>query len=962
MSQQEDSLFSSANGRERSQTIGPSITSPSLFLRSKSLRSFKSKKHSDSAIHMDRPNSGPLESIQHTDDSEAMLSEVIYKNWKFDEVVDILQSGMVTLPGGRDRNSGGAIIIVTLDEKAILNEICLGKALVYLSQVPADNVRELRFTVILDGRNAQLKDVQNALKAMQMTFSHHTGQVFVLKPKGLMQKFKSGSVLSSKKNKTSFPISVLDNHAELWQHIGINQVPSSLSGNLVYDHREWMDSAKIVDELHREVRGMLADFESLKHKMDSYVMAPEVYSAQLMLKEHIELSKLINADKMSQLARNMQKDIGKLRAPAMHPAAFTAMKHPDFVVRMAQIESQFGELNDLYNHTEKLWKEKMELLNQCLQLRIFEDESDKFVRWISSDGHGYLLSQTAVGMTTSQAQAALRDHESHCKEMMEREATYSRIHQMGQKLLEANSYGSKEIGVRMDKLRAQWEDFVRQLKRWSFLFQSSVEFHRKAQDFVDQLQQWHEKCRPFFNPPESVTVVEKLLREHIDIRQHYSRTFEEICYHGNKMMETMKEPVLLTSAAKHPAFVGSMRHVREAQQQCVQDENLLSQQWQKHSDYLQQLLTLKKFAVDSTRVKTWIENKGCSFLTDNVGIGTSAAVAEKLLQHHDEFEAASSEFFALCNKLVNEAKELSNSGRVDPDLMEDELASLEIAFGAFVGHLDERREIILMSKEFFQKVDHVQSLCSHICTNVPTAGVPYTLTECDMMNEEFERLKNDVLVSSSQVREAGQKLKDKMKAAITNAKRDEVFLEYNQGMTSVEKMLIEEEKKTEEVEGVICDRGNLLGAATHLRRFEAECRKFKGDFWYWLEVENCTEPAETLMNARLRQETFVRHQQSHISKHRDLVAEGEQLAVELDVYKSVIMVSPTDRTPGSAFVWMLVADLRKFLDSSQLAIEQLRDKLGKALDFETLKKEGRQVIGEVAAVMEDLLRLSLIHI
>ena len=122
---------------------------------------------------------------------------------------------------------------------------------------------------------------------------------------------------------------------------------------------------------------MLADFESLKHKMDSYVMAPEVYSAQLMLKEHIELSKLINADKMSQLARNMQKDIGKLRAPAMHPAAFTAMKHPDFVVRMAQIESQFGELNDLYNHTEKLWKEKMELLNQCLQLRIFEDESDK---------------------------------------------------------------------------------------------------------------------------------------------------------------------------------------------------------------------------------------------------------------------------------------------------------------------------------------------------------------------------------------------------------------------------------------------------------------------------------------------------------------------------------------------------------------------------------------------------------
>ena len=66
--------------------------------------------------------------------------------------------------------------------------------------------------------------------------------------------------------------------------------------------------------------------------------------------------------------------------------------------------------------------------------------------------------------------------------LQEKEAVYSRVYQMGQRLLEADNYGIKEIGVRMDKLKVQWEDFAHQLKRWTYLFQNSVEFHRKAQD------------------------------------------------------------------------------------------------------------------------------------------------------------------------------------------------------------------------------------------------------------------------------------------------------------------------------------------------------------------------------------------------------------------------------------------------------------------------------------------------
>ena len=37
----------------------------------------------------------------------------------------------------------------------------------------------------------------------------------------------------------------VETESDLWHHVGINQVPRNLSGNLVYDHREWLDSMKV---------------------------------------------------------------------------------------------------------------------------------------------------------------------------------------------------------------------------------------------------------------------------------------------------------------------------------------------------------------------------------------------------------------------------------------------------------------------------------------------------------------------------------------------------------------------------------------------------------------------------------------------------------------------------------------------------------------------------------------------
>lgn len=64
------------------------------------------------------------------------------------------------------------------------------------------------------------------------------------------------------------------------------------------------------------------------------------------------------------------------------------------------------------------------------------------------------------------------------------------------------------------------------------------------------------------------------------------------------------------------------------------------------------------------------------------------------------------------HKLMEEGKELSVTGVVDPALMEDEVSALEIAFSRFASQLDDRREIILLAKDLHSRMN---SVCALYC-------------------------------------------------------------------------------------------------------------------------------------------------------------------------------------------------------------------------------------------------------
>lgn len=53
---------------------------------------------------------------------------------------------------------------------------------------------------------------------------------------------------------------------------------------------------------------------------------------------------------------------------------------------------------------------------------------------------------------------------------------------MGERLLDNQSYGCQEVSVKLQALKCQWEEFRRQLQRWSDLFQHSLQLHSKTEE------------------------------------------------------------------------------------------------------------------------------------------------------------------------------------------------------------------------------------------------------------------------------------------------------------------------------------------------------------------------------------------------------------------------------------------------------------------------------------------------
>lgn len=124
-----------------------------------------------------------------------------------------------------------------------------------------------------------------------------------------------------------------------------------------------------------ELLALLTEYEQLQEIMERYDLPSNIHTAKDALQLHNEHSKLIAESRLAQLCQRCQEIITRLRQPALHPHAFSPSKHPDIKDCMSRLEAHMSNLYATCGLLTMLWRQKNKQLQECMQLRQLEYET-----------------------------------------------------------------------------------------------------------------------------------------------------------------------------------------------------------------------------------------------------------------------------------------------------------------------------------------------------------------------------------------------------------------------------------------------------------------------------------------------------------------------------------------------------------------------------------------------------------
>ena len=104
----------------------------------------------------------------------------------------------------------------------------------------------------------------------------------------------------------------------------------------------------------------------------------------------------------------------------------------------------------------------------------------------------------------------------------------NQILNVGSRLIESNHYASQHIRTVATKLDRVWKEFAAALEKRTSVLQLSVLFHRKAEQYVDNVQTWKQACDNNLNIPNEIIILESYIRQHQSLYESMCQAYTEV--------------------------------------------------------------------------------------------------------------------------------------------------------------------------------------------------------------------------------------------------------------------------------------------------------------------------------------------------------------------------------------------------------------------------------------------------